>query len=73
VSGIAKIRIRIGENIRVARKDAGLSQEQLAEKADLHPVYISQVECGKKAVSIEAIWKFSKALKVPMRRFFQEI
>jgi XRE family transcriptional regulator, regulator of sulfur utilization len=71
VSGIAKVRKSVGENIRLSRKQAGLSQEALAEKADLHPVYISQIECGKKAVSVEALWKISRALRISMRSFFQ--
>ena len=73
MSGITKVRITIGENIRSVRKDAGFSQEQLAEKADLHPVYMSQVECGKKAVSVEALWKISKALRIPVDKLFRGI
>jgi len=66
VSGIIQVRKSIGENIRSFRKKSGFSQEKLAEKADLHPVYISQVERGEKAVSVEALWKISKALRVSM-------
>ena len=32
----------IGEAIRKHRKSAEMSQEKLAEKADLHPVYLGQ-------------------------------
>jgi transcriptional regulator with XRE-family HTH domain len=71
VPGIAKVRKNIGENTRLSQKQAGLSQEALAEKADLHPVYVSQIECGKKAVSVEALWKISRALRISMRAFFQ--
>ena len=66
MSGIGKVRKAIGANVRTFRKEAGLSQESLAEKAELHPVYISQVERGTKAVSVEALWKLSRALRVPM-------
>jgi len=71
VSGIGKVRKDIGANVRTFRKKAGLSQENLAEKADLHPVYISQVERGTKAVSVEALWKLSRALHVPMSSLFR--
>ena len=37
VSGIGKVRKELGANIRSFRKKAGLSQERLAEQADLHP------------------------------------
>jgi transcriptional regulator with XRE-family HTH domain len=66
VAAIDNVRKRIGTNISTLRRKASMSQEKLAEKADLHPVYISQVECGKKAVSVEGLWKLSKALRVPM-------
>ena len=49
------------------------SQERLAEKADLHPVYISQVERGIKAVSVEALWKLSRGLQVRMSALFRGI
>jgi XRE family transcriptional regulator, regulator of sulfur utilization len=73
VPAIDKVRKSLGANICAFRKQAGLSQEQLAEKADLHPVYISQVERGVKAVSVEGLWKLSKALRVPMSVFFRGI
>ena len=73
MAGISKVRRDIGANVRAFRKKAGLSQERLAEKADLHPVYISQVERGTKAVSVEALWKLARALRVPMLELFRGI
>ena len=73
VSGIRKVRKDIGPNVRNFRKKAGLSQESLAEKAELHPVYISQVERGTKAVSVEALWKLSRALGVTMAALFRGV
>jgi transcriptional regulator with XRE-family HTH domain len=66
VSGIGKVRKEIGANVRTFRQRAGLSQEKLGEKADLHPAFISQMERGAKAVSVEALWKLSRALRVRM-------
>jgi transcriptional regulator with XRE-family HTH domain len=73
VSGILKVRKRLGEKIRSLRTAAQVTQEKLAEKADLHPVYISQVERGEKAVSVEAVWKISKALRVSVSEVFAGI
>jgi transcriptional regulator with XRE-family HTH domain len=70
VAEIKKVRQNLGANIRRHRQKAGLTQEELAEKADFHPVYISQVESGHKALSVEAVWKISKALQVPMSDLF---
>ena len=66
MSGISKARKEIGANVRTSRQKAGLSQKKLAGKAGLHPVYISHVERGTKAVSVEALWKLSRALRVRM-------
>ena len=73
MSAIEKVRKDIGVNLRTFRKKAGLSQEKMAEKTDLHPVYISQIERGQKAVSVEALWKISKALRIPMSALFRGI
>jgi transcriptional regulator with XRE-family HTH domain len=73
VSEIGQVRKNLGANIRSFRKKAGLTQEKLAEKADLHPVYMSQVENGHKAISVEALWKISKALHIPISLLFHGI
>ena len=66
MTGIGKVRKEIGANVRSFRNRAGLSQNKLAEKAVLHPVYISQVAHGTKAVSVGALWKLPRALRVRM-------
>ena len=63
MSGIIKVRKEIGANVRSFHKRAGLGQKELAEKADLHPVYISQVEHGIRAMSVETLWKLSRVLR----------
>ena len=58
---------RIGENVRRFRKKRRMTQEELAEKANLHPVYISQVERADRAVTIDALLKITKALRIKLR------
>ena len=70
---IPKHRKLIGENIRSCRKKAGLSQEELAEKADLHPVYISQVERADRAITIDALLRITKALGVKLRDIVDDL
>jgi len=62
-----KHRRLIGENIRLHREKAGFSQEKLAEKADLHPVYISQVERAERAITIDSLLKITAALDIRLR------
>jgi transcriptional regulator with XRE-family HTH domain len=49
-----------------------MSQEKLAEKADLHPVYVGDVERGEENISIGSLAKIAKALKVPLRDLFSD-
>ncbi len=63
----------IGGAIRRRRKAAGFTQEALAEKVDLNPKYIGEVERGEKIISIEALMRIAKAVKVPVGEFFEGI
>jgi transcriptional regulator with XRE-family HTH domain len=63
----------IGEAIRRCRKRAGLSQERLAEKADLHPVYIGEIERGEEAASVYALARIAKSLGVRMRDLVKDV
>ncbi|MCW5560001.1 MAG: helix-turn-helix transcriptional regulator [Verrucomicrobiae bacterium] len=61
----------IGDAIRRYRKEAGLTQETLAERVDLNWRYVGEVERGEKIISIEALLRIAKAVDVPISRFFQ--
>jgi DNA-binding XRE family transcriptional regulator len=70
---ILRHRKLIGDAIRRYRKRADLTQEKLAESADLNPKYLGEIERGEKIISIEALLRIAKAIKVPIRVFFREI
>lgn len=70
---ILRHRKLIGEAIRLYRKEAGLTQEKLAERADLNPKYLGEIERGEKIISIEALLRIAKAVKTPIRKFFSDI
>jgi len=63
----------LGETIRTSRRAAGLSQEKLAEKADLHPVYIGKIERGEQWISLHALLRIAKALGVRARDLVAEL
>ncbi|MEM7503800.1 MAG: helix-turn-helix transcriptional regulator [Pseudomonadota bacterium] len=52
-------------NLRRLRTAAGLSQEELASRAELHRTYVSSVERGQRNVSVENIFRLADALQVP--------
>lgn len=60
----------LGDRIRGFRKAKGLTQEKLAELADLHPTFVSEIETGKANYSIATLISISKALKVNPAELF---
>ena len=64
------IKILVGKRIKQLRNNLGLSQEELADIANLDRTYITSVECGKRNISIVNIDKITKALKVELNEFF---
>lgn len=56
--------VTFAENVRRLRRDAGLSQEELADKAGLHRTYIGMLERAEKNVTIYNIEKLAIALGV---------
>ncbi len=60
--------ILLGERIQEVRKIRGMKQYVLAEKTGLSSQYISQIETGRKQVSLPALLKISKALNVTADR-----
>jgi transcriptional regulator with XRE-family HTH domain len=73
MSAKQKPRKVLGETIRSYRKNVGMSQEKLAEKADLHHNYIGELERGEKAASIDTLVKIAKALGVRVRDLVHEL
>jgi XRE family transcriptional regulator, regulator of sulfur utilization len=61
---------KIGERIRQLRKEKGFSQEELAEKADVHFTYIGQLERGEKNASIDTLERITKCLGISLEDFF---
>jgi transcriptional regulator with XRE-family HTH domain len=52
----------LGRVIADARRSAGLSQEALAYRCNLHPTYISQLERGLKSPTIRTLRMIAEAL-----------
>lgn len=59
-------------NIRRIRLEKKLTQEQVAEAAELHTNYISSVERGERNISICNIERIAHALDVPMYVLLQD-
>lgn len=68
-----EIRVAYGKAVRAIRQDKKISQEELADICGLHRTYISDIELGKRNVSLENIDKIAYALQVKKSEFFVEV
>lgn len=57
---------RFGENLRQARKDAGLSQEEVGIRASLHRTEIGLLERGERIPRIDTAIKLAGAVSIPL-------
>jgi transcriptional regulator with XRE-family HTH domain len=62
-----RARAVFAENLRKFRQERRLSQEALAEVADLHRTYVGSVERGERNVSIDNMERLANALGVKLR------
>lgn len=67
------ILIRYGKAVRKLRIKQNISQEDFADKCGLHRTYISDVELGKRNVSLENIERISNAFGMSLSDFFKEL
>ncbi len=66
------IEYRFGRAIRRRRRELDLSQEELAERAELHRNYVSGIETGTRNPSLKNIEKLAKALDISIARLFTD-
>lgn len=59
-----EINIQIGEQVRAAREQAKLTQEQFAERIEVSPQYISDLERGIVGISISTLKRLCLTLGI---------
>jgi transcriptional regulator with XRE-family HTH domain len=67
------ILIRFGQTVRKRRMELALSQEGLAERADLHRTYIADIERGVRNLSLRNIEKLAQALDMSIADLFAHL
>lgn len=63
---------RVGHTVRKLRRELGLSQEELAERADLHRTYIAGIERGGRNITLRSVQKLAVALGVTVAALLNE-
>ena len=62
-----------GFSVKKQRKAKGLTQETLAEKADLDPTYLSDIERGTRNLSVKNVVRIAKALGVTPAKLMEGV
>jgi len=60
----------VGQRVRELRHELELSQEALANKANVDRTYMTDVENGRRNISVELLEKIIKALEISFADFF---
>ncbi|HHY11651.1 MAG TPA: helix-turn-helix transcriptional regulator [Firmicutes bacterium] len=63
----------LGTALRSFRRQRGLTQEQLAERADLHSTYIAKIEAGQRLPSLDTLISIADALQIPVSAVIVEV
>ena len=64
------IKLKIGQRIKELRKALNLSQEALALKSEVDRTYVTDVENGRRNISVEILEKIIVALEISIKDFF---
>ena len=67
------IQVRFGNAVRKLRTQNNISQEDFADMCGLHRTYISDIELGKRNVSLENIDKIASALNMNVSDIFIKV
>jgi transcriptional regulator with XRE-family HTH domain len=67
------IRERFGYAVKVRREALELTQEELADKAEIHRTYLSDVERGARNVSLLNIERLARGLEFSLPELFREV
>ena len=70
MGGVDDLRAAFGARVRVLRRERQLSQEALAERADLHWTYVSDLERGEQTPTLDVVNRLARALRVSLAEFF---
>lgn len=69
---VTKARQLLATNMRQRREELGISQEKLAELAEMHRTYVSSVERCQRNVGIDGVERIARALRLKLSELLRE-
>lgn len=67
-----KLRRIVARNLKHLRQKKGMSQEELADRAEINRNYVGMVERSENAATVDMLEKLADALGASPAEFFQE-
>lgn len=61
----------VGQNIKRYREEKGWTQEELAEKANVHVSYVGQIERGLRCPSLKVLFRIADVLMIKVEDIFK--
>lgn len=67
-----RLRRVVAQRVRAFREQRGLSQEEAADRAEVHPTYLSGIENGRRNPTVDVLERLAKALDVEPRELLSD-
>ena len=65
-SRLIRLKRGLAQNVKLRRKELGLSQEELADMAEIDRTYASQIERGVANPSLEVLYRVARSLEIDL-------
>lgn len=73
IAANADLQKRLGAVVRACRHELGVTQEELAWRADIHRTYLADIERGARNVTLRSVANVAKALQITIGHLFAQV
>jgi transcriptional regulator with XRE-family HTH domain len=64
------IKLKVGQRVKELRRQKQMSQEEVANTADMERSFMTHIESGRRNISVETLQRILTALDVSFKDFF---
>lgn len=68
-----KLILQFGRGVRLLREEMGLSQEDFAEKVDMHRTYVGMIERGERSPTLGTLAAWAKAFDLSVAELMAKV